>query len=67
METTVVENEAFIVRVWREPRADVEGGYECRGVVEHLQSGQRRYFRRLDDLTAFIRERADFRDAQGII
>ncbi|MCX7707522.1 MAG: hypothetical protein N2204_05905 [Anaerolineae bacterium] len=66
MDVTGAGNEIFIVRVWREPHASVEEGYESRGVVEHLRSGQRRYFRRLDDLAAFIRERAGFRDVQEI-
>ncbi len=66
MDVTGAGNEIFIVRVWREPHPGAEGGYECRGVVEHLRSGQRRFFRRLEDMTAFIRERAGFRDAQDI-
>ncbi len=43
----------FIVRVWQEQGADQEGG-QWRGVVEHLPSGQRRYFTSHSDLTAFI-------------
>ena len=54
---TGVENErpehAFLVRTWREP-GDAGGHAEWRGLVEHLHTKQRRYFRDLGDLCAFI-------------
>jgi hypothetical protein len=52
-----VENErfehAFLVRTWCEP-GGADGGREWRGSVEHLATKQRRYFRELSDLGAFI-------------
>lgn len=43
----------FIVRIWREP-SDVLNAEEWRGQVEHVASGQRRYFTHLEDLDQFI-------------
>ena len=52
-----VENErfehAFLVRTWCEP-GDAGGRADWRGSVEHLATKQRRYFRELSDLGAFI-------------
>ncbi len=42
----------FVVRVWREAGASGPGAW--RGSVEHIDSGQRKYFADLDDLRAFI-------------
>jgi len=44
----------FIVRVWEEPSRERPGAW--RGSVDHVGSGQRFYFARLDDLQAFIRK-----------
>lgn len=44
----------FVVRIWREPREIPEALPELRGSVEHLASGARRYFRRLESILAFI-------------
>lgn len=43
----------FIVRTWREPNTVVASA-EWRGMVEHVPTGQRRYFTRLEDLDHFI-------------
>jgi hypothetical protein len=43
----------FIVRTWREP-SDVVATGEWRGLVEHVATGQRRYFTRMEDLDSFI-------------
>jgi hypothetical protein len=43
----------FIVRTWREP-STVVASAEWRGMVEHVPSGQRRYFTRLEELDSFI-------------
>ncbi|GAC1354110.1 MAG: hypothetical protein NVSMB42_11460 [Herpetosiphon sp.] len=42
----------FIVRIWQE-FSQIRSGH-WRGSVEHVPSGQRRYFASLDDLNAFI-------------
>ena len=45
----------FIVRVWCE-RGDGEAAVtEWRGSVEHIQSGQRAFFRNLDAVLEFVR------------
>jgi hypothetical protein len=52
-----VENErfehAFLVRTWCES-GESDAPAEWRGSVEHLGTKQRRYFRDLSDLCAFI-------------
>ncbi|MCL4859455.1 MAG: hypothetical protein KJZ93_08610 [Caldilineaceae bacterium] len=48
----------FIVRTWREPSSVVSAG-EWRGLVEHVPTGQRRYFSRLDELDRFILQQMD--------
>ena len=42
----------FIVRMWAEPIN--EDHSEWRGQVEHLQSGEKRYFQQLDKMTEFV-------------
>jgi hypothetical protein len=42
---------SFIVRIWKHTRPT---GPECRGWVEHVQSGQRTFFLGLDELTSVI-------------
>jgi hypothetical protein len=45
----------FIVRLWLEPR-EIEGETnEWRGVIEYVPSGERRYFRDLNDIVDFAR------------
>jgi hypothetical protein len=45
---------SFVIRIWQEPR-EIEGaGPEWRGRIEHVQSGERVYFRHLDKLVDFI-------------
>jgi hypothetical protein len=46
--------QVFILRFWLEPR-EIEGAEpEWRGVVEHVQSGERRYFQNLEVMLSFI-------------
>lgn len=42
---------SFIVRIWKQTRPT---GPECRGWVEHVQSGQRTFFLGLDELSSVI-------------
>jgi hypothetical protein len=45
---------SFFVRIWQEPR-DREGARpEWRGSIEHVQSGQKRYFKDVEALVNFI-------------
>ena len=57
--------QTFIVRIWREPR-EIEGmAPEWRGLIERLDTRERRYFRRLDDLVGFIEGQMTSNDADG--
>jgi RecB family exonuclease len=51
----------FIVRTWREP-STVVATSEWRGLVEHVSTGQRRYFTRLEDLDRFILQQMEESD-----
>jgi len=44
----------FIVRIWQEPREIERAAPEWRGVVEHVPSGERRYFTDLSEITILI-------------
>lgn len=51
------EYTSFLVRLWREPPASAgqQANYdEWLAQVEHIPSGEQRYFTSLDDLFAFI-------------
>lgn len=46
----------FIVKIWQEPGAsDAPAEAMWRGSVQHVQSDERIYFRRLADLNEFMR------------
>lgn len=47
----------FIVRLWEEPSRERPGAW--RGSVDHVGSGQRVYFARLDELQVFIRRQLE--------
>ncbi len=44
----------FIVRIWTDPSG---APAMSRGLVEHVQTKERRYFRALEELQAFVSER----------
>ncbi|KAF1703638.1 hypothetical protein [Pseudoxanthomonas suwonensis] len=46
---------AFIVRIWCERGQNPGPGPEWRGSVEHVQSGQRMFFRHLDAVLDFMK------------
>jgi len=48
------KTQVFIVRIWCEPR-EIEGAHgEWRGYLEHVHSGERRYVKSLQEITAVI-------------
>lgn len=51
-----LKESSFVMRLWLE--ATVRGCPEWRWHVQHVQSGEQRYFRRLDDVLEFVAERA---------
>jgi len=48
--------QVFIVRTWIERREIENAPTERRGIIVHLGDGAHRYFTRLDDISAFIRQ-----------
>lgn len=46
--------QVFIVRLWFETRELEDAPLAWRGVVEHVPTGQRRYFADLTELTVFV-------------
>jgi hypothetical protein len=54
----------FILRFWLEPR-EIEGAEpEWRGVIEHVESGERRYFRNLEVMLSFVAKYFDGLDTE---
>ena len=51
----------FMVRLWEEASADRPK--QLRGSVEHVRSGRRIYFARLEDMQAFIQQALELGDA----
>jgi hypothetical protein len=51
----------FVVRLWEEASADRPK--QLRGSVEHVRSGRRMYFARLEDLQAIIQQALQQEDA----
>lgn len=52
----------FTVRLWREPLGD--GRFEWRGRVQHVLSGERRYFRDWLALERYLEEKLQELDAE---
>jgi hypothetical protein len=48
------EAHSFVMRIWRENRDDPADPPEWRGWLEHVQSGQRHYFRELEEIPAIV-------------
>ncbi len=48
------EAHSFVMRIWRENRDDPDDPAEWRGWLEHVQSGQRHYFRDLNEIPAIV-------------
>lgn len=45
---------AFIVRIWLE-RREIEGAApEWRGVIEHVSTGERNYFKQLTEIATYL-------------
>lgn len=48
------DTHSFIIKIWLEETVEEAGQVTWRGHITHVVSGQRRYLRDLDDITAFI-------------
>jgi hypothetical protein len=44
------EGHSFVLRIWRENRDNPATDAEWRGWIEHVQTGQRAYFRQLQEI-----------------
>ncbi len=53
------ESHSFVLRLWREHGATSEAAPEWRGWVEHVQTGQRYYFRDFTDIKRIVAECLD--------
>ncbi len=57
---------SFLVRLWREDDPERPGRFgDWQGEVEHIQSGQRFAFGRLDELLGFLRRLMEEAGAWG--
>lgn len=54
MDALEANTHSFIVKVWLEESADENGRVLWRGHITHVTSGERRYFRHLDQISDFI-------------
>jgi hypothetical protein len=55
MRQTGPKSHSFILRLWLEPR-EIEGASpNWRGVIEHVQTSESRYFCDLEEISAFVR------------
>jgi hypothetical protein len=52
--SSIQNTQAFIVRIWREPREFEGAPIIWRGVVIHVSSGEERYIKELDEIITFI-------------
>ena len=48
------ESHSFVIRLWSEPRDKVQSAAEWRGWVQHVENGERRYFRDLADIGLIV-------------
>jgi hypothetical protein len=54
MDSFEAKTHVFIVRVWLEPRESTMSTPEWRGVIEHVPTQRRQYFKDLACIPAFI-------------
>jgi hypothetical protein len=54
MEPFSARTHAFYLRFWVEPRDLADSSPEWRGVIEHLNNGEKRYFTDLRDVIEFL-------------
>ena len=48
------EGHSFVVRLWREHDDEARAADDWRGWIDHVASGERRYFRTFEDISLFI-------------
>jgi hypothetical protein len=45
---------SFVVRIWLEPREFHNKSFQLRGMIQDVMSGEKKYFRKFDDMVAFV-------------
>jgi hypothetical protein len=45
---------SFVVKVWLEPSGDEPGNIDWHGYITHVPGGERRYLKKLSDVSDFI-------------
>jgi len=53
------------LRLWFEKRELPDAAPEWRGVIEHIESGKKKYFRYLTELTPYLQEYLESGDTLG--
>jgi hypothetical protein len=53
------EGHSFVIRMWRENHDEDGEMVEWRGWIDHVQSGERRYFRDIPQINDFIQRCLD--------
>jgi hypothetical protein len=52
---TLQTNHSFIIRIMVEPASKPESAKEWKGMIQYVASGERKYFRNIDDIPELIR------------
>lgn len=55
MDAIEVNTHSFIVKVWIEDEEAGAGQTTWRGLITHVNSGERRYIKSMDEISAFIK------------
>jgi len=55
--------QAFILRIWVEPREKANAEPKWRGVIEHVDTGERVYFNNLDQVSVLL---SPYIEAMGV-
>jgi len=45
---------SFLIRIWIEPREFPNASFEWRGMIQDVMSGERRYFKKFDEMVTFV-------------
>jgi hypothetical protein len=56
MDSFEANTQAFIIRIWLEPRDDSQATPEWRGLIEHAPTRQRRYFKDWAVVSDFVEQ-----------
>ena len=54
MDLFEAKTQVFILRFWFEPREIAGANQQWRGMIEHVPTGERRYFQRIEEIPGLI-------------